>query len=79
MSKNISEYWQRQGKTLEDLKEGKTFESSVGLMCNECCNKDRETDCHHYYRPNCPYCLGTGRNKSCPVPTVKDTTINHIK
>lgn len=27
--------------------------------CIFCCNKDRETDCNHYYRPQCPHCKGT--------------------
>jgi hypothetical protein len=56
----ISKYWENAGVTQK--KEGKVFGSSVGYMCAECCNKDRETDCDCYYRPNCPYCLGTAQN-----------------
>ena len=58
----ISEYWRNQGKTQQDKKPGKTWELNGELMCDECCNKDRETSCSHLYRPNCRYCLGTGIN-----------------
>lgn len=30
-------------------------------FCNECCNKDRCDDSSHYYRKECPYCLGKGQ------------------
>lgn len=59
----ISRYWQNKGKTEADKKHGKTWIAADGsYRCAECCNKDRESDCDHYYRPNCPYCLGTGVN-----------------
>lgn len=31
-----------------------------GDRCDHCCNKDRCDDPSHLYRPNCPYCKGTG-------------------
>ncbi len=61
----ISKYWQDQGKTEADKKEGKTWNNNGNLRCDECCNKDYDDDeeCDHvYYRPRCPYCLGTGVN-----------------
>lgn len=66
----ISKYWQNQlnkDRVSEScLKEGRTFEYSNGqLGCNECCNGDRCDDSTHHNRSSCPYCLGSGRNKSC--------------
>lgn len=29
--------------------------------CDHCCNKDRCDEPGHYYRPECPYCRGTGK------------------
>lgn len=61
----ISEYWRKMGKTEADKKEGKTWTASDGnLRCDECCNGDRCDEPSHYYRPNCPFCLGTGVNAS---------------
>jgi protein gp37 len=34
-----------------------------GLGCNHCCNGDRCDDPTHFYRPNCPYCRGTGQGR----------------
>ena len=49
----------------KEKKKGRTWSDSGGkLHCNECCNGDRCDDSSHYYRPNCPYCLGTGINAS---------------
>lgn len=31
------------------------------IDCDRCCNKDRCDDLSHHYRPECPYCKGTGR------------------
>ncbi len=58
----ISRYWKGLGKTLADRKPGRTFQSSYGPSCNECCNGDRCDDPTHYNRESCPFCLGTGRN-----------------
>lgn len=63
----VSEYWKSQGKTEGDKREGRTFERSgqYGLGCAECCNGDRCDDPTHFSRESCPFCLGTGTNKSC--------------
>jgi len=46
-------------------REGKTWMASDGsLRCDECCNKERCDEPSHYYRPYCPFCLGTGVNAS---------------
>lgn len=58
----ISEYWQYHGKTEADKRHGRTFQSSFGNRCAECCNGDRCDDPTHYDRENCPCCLGTGTN-----------------
>lgn len=65
----ISRYWESWGKTEDDKKHGKTFSittyEGTFLMCDECCNKDRcEDDCRRYYRPECPFCLGTAYNRT---------------
>lgn len=65
-----SKYWQREYKSAtvdsSELKPGKTFSAGRwGLMCDECCNKDGCDTPSHYYRPECPHCLGTGSNASC--------------
>lgn len=36
------------------------FRSNGGLGCAHCCNGDRCDDPSHWYRPECPYCRGTG-------------------
>lgn len=42
----------------------KTWTDSDGdKRCDHCCNKDRCDDHSHYYRPQCPYCRGTGDGK----------------
>lgn len=59
----ISKYWLDLGKTEADKRPGETFEwNNSGLRCAECCNKDRCSgeDCDLFYRPKCPFCLGTG-------------------
>lgn len=56
----ISQYWKGLGKTLADRRPGRTFESSYGPRCAECCNGDRCDDPSHYDRESCPFCLGTG-------------------
>ena len=66
----ISEYWDRQGKTLSDRKPGQTFDmGTYGKGCAECCNHDRcrsdGDECFLYHRQSCPYCLGTNKNLSC--------------
>lgn len=72
----ISEYWRRQGKTDANKRPGRTFESSFGLRCEECCNGDRCDDPTHFRTESCPFCLGTGKNASCGEfvkPTVYPT------
>jgi hypothetical protein len=59
----ISNYWVLNGMTHKDKQPGKTFERSDGSFgCAECCNGDRCDDGTCYYRPNCPFCLGSGTN-----------------
>lgn len=66
----ISEYWRNRDKTEADKQEGKTWTDTDGdLRCDECCNKDRCDEPSHYYRANCPYCLGTGTNAT-PSPSL---------
>ena len=61
----VSEYWEQKGKTLDDKKVGKKWldEDNNELYCDECCWGDRCDSPSHFYRPECPYCLGTGTNK----------------
>jgi hypothetical protein len=71
----ISNYWLEQGKTEADKQPGKTWLADNGtLRCNECCNKDYDDDeecTHAYYRPKCPYCLGTGTNATTAADLIK--------
>lgn len=43
----------------------KTYGPNSGgeLGCNHCCNGDRCDDASHHYRPECPYCRGTGAGR----------------
>jgi len=38
-------------------------DSDGDKRCDHCCNKDRCDEHGHYYRPQCPYCRGTGKGK----------------
>lgn len=67
----VSEYWRRQGKTEADKRPGRTFETSTGPMCNECCWGDHCDNPDHFHRLSCPFCLGTGKPAS-GRPTLKN-------
>jgi hypothetical protein len=60
----LSDYWKHRGKTTKDKRPGRTFDSTNGPMCAECCNGDRCDDPSHFSRSSCPFCLGTGRNST---------------
>lgn len=45
----------------KEKKKGRTWSDSGGKLY---CNGDRCDEPSHYYRPNCPFCLGTGVNAS---------------
>lgn len=59
---DVSEYWQRMGRTEADKRPGKTFKRSDGVLaCDECCTgMITQIECDHFDRQSCPYCLGTG-------------------
>lgn len=67
----VSVYWANQGKTVADIRPGKTFQRSDGLACDECCNgMIPQDECHHAFRrESCPYCLGTSLNANCFNPS----------
>lgn len=68
ISHKMSEYWQRQGATLDQRTHGRVFELSTGeYVCSECCNKDRCDDITHHYISECPHCLGTRQNLTSEV------------
>ena len=56
----ISEYWKNMGVTQKN--EGRVYKSSIGYICDECCNGDRCDDPTHRRRENCRACLGTAQN-----------------
>lgn len=43
-----------------DLRLPYKFWDEENTRCDHCCNGDRCDDRSHYYRPECPYCHGTG-------------------
>lgn len=67
----VSCYWAAHGKTLSDRKAGgRTFLCSDGSRgCDECCNGDRCDDPSHFYRENCPFCLGSNSPLTEPEAT----------
>lgn len=66
----VSKYWEKKLGVSEvpftQLNPGRFFiDLEHKYECDECCEIDTCVSSRHVKREECPYCLGSGRNRSC--------------